>query len=161
MLQKLDEGLDRIEGWILVITGVAVCCIIFVNALMRYIFKLDFYGNEEITLFFAFWLYFIGSARAAKRKTHITADMISIFTKNEKIIDIFHMLREVISLGMAAIATYWSLSYVMWSGSLGAKSSVSKLPLLIAQIPIFISFLLWTIYEIRDVVNSIKELKHV
>lgn len=54
MLQKLDEGLDRIEGWILVITGVAVCCIIFVNALMRYIFKLDFYGNEEIHYFLHF-----------------------------------------------------------------------------------------------------------
>ena len=42
MIKKLDDFLEKIENWILVITGIAVCALIFVNALMRYVLKADF-----------------------------------------------------------------------------------------------------------------------
>ena len=45
MLKKIDEKLLWVENWIMILTGIAVCLIIFINALMRYIFKADFYGN--------------------------------------------------------------------------------------------------------------------
>ena len=159
MLKKIDEKLLWVENWIMILTGIAVCLIIFINALMRYIFKADFYGNEEITLFCAFWLYFTGSSVAAKKDTHINADMISMFSHNQTVISIVHLIKNLISLIMCAIATYWAFNYVMWTWSVGTTSSVFKLPIVIGQIPIQISFFLWTLYLIRDTVISLKELK--
>lgn len=160
MLKKLDNALERVENWILVFTGIATCGIIFANALMRHIVKTDFYGNEEITLLIAFWLYFTGSALAAKKNTHINADMVSMFTKNSKVIDAFHLVRDLISLVMAAVATVWSCQYVLWSADMGAKSPVFKFPMVLCQLPIMISFFLWTLYMIRDVRQSACALRN-
>ncbi len=158
-LKKLDDLLEKGENWLIVLTGIAVCVIIFANAVMRHLLHTDFYGNEEITLFCAFWLYFTGSSVAAKKNTHINADMITMFTKNERTVDTFHLVRDVVSLGMAVAASIWSCQYVIWSGTMGAKSPVFKLPMLISQIPIMISFFLWTLYLIRDLARSINALK--
>lgn len=159
MLKKIDSAVLWIENWILTITGVAVCLLIFVSALMRYILKTDFYGSEELILFTAFWLYFIGSAVAAKKNTHINADMIGMFVHNEKVVEVFHIIKDIISLVMSVVATVWCYNYVVWSITMGAASNVFKLPVVIGQFPILISFFLWTIYLIRDVIVGFKSLK--
>lgn len=161
MLKKLDLFLEKIENIILVITGIAVCLLIFIGAMMRYILKIDFYGSEEIILFIAFWLYFTGSAVAAKKNTHIDANMLTIFIKNKKILQIFSLIKNIIALFLATIVTIWCYKYVSWSAGLGAASNVFKLPNVIGQIPIFISFLIWDIYLIRDVVNDFNSLKNL
>ena len=160
MLKKADDILEKAERWIVVLTGVVVCAIIFLNALMRYIIKADFYGNEEITLLFAFWLYFTGSSIAAKKNTHINADMISMFSKSAKVIDTFHLVRDIIGLVMAGIAFVWSCQYVWWSADMGAKSPVFKFPMVLSQIPIMISFFFWTLYMARDVIRSIRKMRY-
>ena len=68
------------------------------------------------------------------------------------------LLNNVICLAISAVATYWSYNYVLWSIQMGAKSNVFKLPTVIGQLPILISFFLWTLYLIRDVVKSAKGL---
>lgn len=161
MLKRIDDGLEVIENWILILTGIAVCVLIFISAMTRYIFKVDFYGSEEIILFTAFWLYFTGSAMAAKKDTHINANMISMFVKSEKIVVAFDFIKCSISLFISIIATYWCFNYVVWSVQMGAVSNVFKLPIVIGQIPIFISFCLWTAYLIRDVMKSFKKFKLV
>ena len=161
MLKKADGVLEKAENWIVVLTGIAVCVIIFINALMRYIIKSDFYGNEEITLLLAFWLYFTGSSIAAKKNTHINADMISMFTKNERIIEIFHLIRDIIGLAMAAIAFVWACQYVWWSADMGAKSPVFKFPMFLSQIPIMVSFFFWTLYMVRDVARSVRAIRRL
>ena len=43
---------------------------------------------------------------------------------------------------------------------MGAKSNVFKLPNVIAQIPMFISFFMWTLYVIRDLVKAVLGFKN-
>ena len=85
MLKKMDALIEWIANWILVITGIAVCVLIFSGAVMRYVLRTDFYGSEELILVAAFWMYFIGSAMAAKHNTQIKAEMLEMFIKNPKI----------------------------------------------------------------------------
>lgn len=160
MLKKIDNFLEKIENIILIFTGIAVCLLIFIGAMMRYIFKIDFYGSEEIILFISFWLYFIGSTVAAKKNTHIDANMLSIFIKNEKVLQLFSLIKNIIAFFMASIVTYWCYKYVSWSAEMGAASNVFKLPNIIGQIPIFISFFIWDMYLIRDIVRDFKSLKN-
>lgn len=158
MLKKIDDMIEFIENWIMVITGIGVCVLILAAAFMRYVFHTDFYGYEELTLFCAFWLYFMGSSVAAKKDTHINANMITLFSKNEKVIAVSSLAKSIVSLAVCSLATYWCYNYVTWSISMNAKSNVFKLPNAIAQIPMFISFVMWTIYLIRDVIRDVKRL---
>lgn len=159
MIRKIDDILEFVENWIMVITGIAVCGLIISAAAMRYIMKTDFYGYEELTLFCAFWLYFMGSSVAAKKNTHINANMMSMFCHNEKVLAVSEIIKNLVSLGVCSVATVWCFQYTSWSIQMGAKSNVFKLPVAIAQIPMFISFLLWTLYLIRDLLSSFKQLK--
>ena len=143
----LDPGYYRYRG------GIDDPC----NALFR-IIKVDWFGSEELTLFVAFWLYFMGAACASRDDTHISADMVSLFTTNPKIRAIIDVIKNTIGTAMSAVFTVWCFKYVSWQAQLGAKSSVYKLPVIIATIPILICFALWTLYLIRDLVKALSVL---
>jgi len=149
--------LQWVQDWILIITGTAVGLMILVNALFRFL-RIDWFGSEELTLFVAFWLYFTGAAYASRENTHISADMLSLFTSNVKVRAVADIVKNTIGAVMAAVFTYWCFNYVSWQANLGAKSAVYKLPIIISTIPIFICFLLWTLYLVRDLVSAVKVL---
>lgn len=149
--------LQWVQDWILIITGTAVGLMILVNALFRFL-RIDWFGSEELTLFVAFWLYFTGAAYASRENTHISADMLSLFTSNVKVRAVADIVKNTIGAVMAAVFTYWCFNYVSWQANLGAKSAVYKLPIIISTIPILICFLLWTLYLVRDLVSAVKVL---
>lgn len=158
-LKKLDALLNKLGEHILVLTGSVVCLTIFVNAVMRYVIHVEIFGNEELIMFFAFWLYFIGSAVAAREGSHINANMMTLITHDPKVLSIAAIVKNVFSLGICTLVTYWCGAYVYWSVAMNARSNIYRLPNVIAQFPIFLSFLLWDCYLIRDLVNSVKALK--
>lgn len=160
MLKKLDKIAEWIADWIVVISGIAVCVLIFAGAVMRYILHTDFYGSEELILLAAFWLYFMGSALASKHNTHIKADMLNMFIKNRVALSIANIVKYVISLGMAVIASVWAIKYVQWNININMKSNVFRFPVYITVLPIAISFIAWAIYCLRDLIVCINELKN-
>ena len=158
MLKRIDAIIEWVSNWILVITGVAVCILIFSGAVMRYVFHTDFYGSEELILVAAFWLYFVGSAMAAKHDTQIKAEMLDMFVKNKTILEIARITKCIINLAMAVIATVWSVQYVLWNTTMHVKSNVFRFPVVYSVLPIAISFSLWTLYCLRDLINEIKSV---
>lgn len=160
MLKKIDFIIEGIANWILIITGIAVCVLIFTGAVMRYVLHTDFYGSEELILLAAFWMYFVGSAMAAKHDTQIKAEMLEMFIKDLKILGIANIIKYIINLLMAIIASIWSIQYVTWNVTMNVKSNVFRFPIVYAVLPIAISFIMWSIYCIRDLVNEIKRIKN-
>lgn len=158
MLKKLDKITEWICNWLVVISGIAVCGLIFAGAIMRYILHTDFYGSEELILLAAFWLYFMGSALAAKHDTHIQAEMLDMFIKNAKVHKVAEVIKHVISLGMCILASVWSIQYVIWNINIGMKSNVFRFPMFITVLPIAISFVIWTLYCLRNIVKSIMDI---
>ncbi len=160
ILKKIDDIFEFGAEWIMTVTGIITCVLIVAAGFMRYFLKTDFYGYEELTLLAAFWLYFMGSAIAGKKDTHINANMISMFCKNQNIVKICELVKVVISLAMCIVATKWCFDYVMWSAQMGAKSNVFKFPNVLAQFPMFVSFFAWTLYLIRDLVKVVLGFKN-
>lgn len=158
VLNKLDKISEWVANWIVVISGIAVCGLIFSGAVMRYILHTDFYGSEELILLAAFWLYFMGSTLAAKHNTHIQAEMLDMFVKNKTVHDIATVVKYVISLGMCVMASVWSVQYVIWNINIHMKSNVFRFPLYISVLPIAISFIAWTAYCLRDLILSVREM---
>ena len=159
VLSAIDKLSKGIYDYIMMITGIAVTLLIMAGALMRYVFHIDFYGSEEIIMIVGFWLFFVGSISAARSKTHLNANMISVFTNNQKAISIAALTKDILSLIICCLAIYWCYGYWNWTFKLSPKTSVFKLPYYIQQFPLCLSFLIWGIYLIRDCCNSILAVK--
>ena len=152
LLCTLDRFIEKIQNWVLLLTGTAITMMILVNALFRFL-KVDWFGSEELILFVAFWLYFTVSACASRERTQISADMLTLFIKAPAALRMISIIKDVISLVMAAVFTGWAVQFVQWQYKLKATSAVYKLPTIISLIPILICFALWTIYLFRDLLR--------
>lgn len=80
ILKIVDKGVALLCDSIMMVAGTAVVLLIMAGAFLRYVLKIDFYGSEEIVLLFGYWLYFIGSIAAARNRSHLSADMVNVFT---------------------------------------------------------------------------------
>lgn len=159
IISTIDRGLQALYDYLIMISGGAVAVLIIISALMRYIFKIDFYGSEEYTLLAGFWTYFIGSISAARDKSHLNADMVTVFTENQKIVNIFAVIRDVLSLAICILAITWCWNYFSWQFSLHPVTSVHRIPLAFQQFPMCFSFLMWGFYLIRDCIKAFHSLK--
>ena len=85
--------------------------------------------------------------------------MVSLFTTNPKTRAIVSLVKNAVSLAISAVFTVWCFNYVTWQATMGAKSSVYKLPVIISTIPILFSFAMWTLYLIRDLFRNVKTIR--
>lgn len=159
ILSVIDKGLQVIYDHIMMITGAAVTLLILAGAFMRYVLKIDFRGSEEIILMFGYWLYFIGSISAARNCSHLNANMVTVFTSNQRVIRVFNLIRDVLALAICALAINWCWKYWSWTWGLKPVTSVRKIPYFIQQFPMCLSFLMWGIYLVRDCICSVIAVK--
>jgi len=52
--------LVKLQRWLMVASSIFVMLIMCLEVLLRYVFKSDLFGIEEIVVIAAFWLYFMG-----------------------------------------------------------------------------------------------------
>ncbi len=160
VLKRIDNMLEFINEYILIISGAAITLLIMAGAFLRYIFAINFKGSEEIIMMIGFWLYFVGSISAAREKSHLSADMMTLFTRNQKILSCAALVRDVLSLAVCALAIKWCYDYWCWTFPLHPVTSVYKIPMWIQQFPMVISFVIWGIYLVRDCCCSFLQLKN-
>ena len=155
IFKKIDSFFETIEEYILLITGTVVTLMILASAVFRFI-KFDWFGSEELTLIVGVWLYFVGSICAARNNTHISGDMLNMFISNKQVVFLFNVIRDAVSIAMAAVFTVWTFQFLTWQISLGASTAVYKLPNFISLIPIPLFFAFWVVYLIRNLVILIQ-----
>ncbi|WP_368501553.1 TRAP transporter small permease [uncultured Cloacibacillus sp.] len=159
ILSAIDNKLKVIYDYIMLIAGSAVVLLIMIAAFLRYVLKINFHGSEEIILLFGYWLYFIGSISAARASTHLSAEMVNIFTKNPKIINVCIVIRDFVSLIICLLAIKWCGEYWSWSLRLKPVTSVHRIPYYLQQFPMCLSFLFWGMYLIRDCYRSVMHFR--
>ncbi|HES59045.1 MAG TPA: TRAP transporter small permease subunit, partial [Caldithrix sp.] len=99
--------LIKIQQWLMIATSIFVILIMFVEVLLRYVFKSDLYGIEEIVVIAAFWLYFMGSSYGVYEKSHVKADILPqmMSQKAQKILNI--IIRFIMAV-LCCLFAYWA-----------------------------------------------------
>lgn len=136
----------------LIILGIAC------TVLLRYIFKMDLFGIEELIIIPSIWLYFMGASYASYEKSHISADIVSSYIKNEKTLIAISIIRGVLSCIIVSIVSYWTLQFLIWGVSSGGKTPVWNIPMYISIIAVFIGFLFMLIYSVFHLVEDIRRI---
>lgn len=143
--------------------GVLVSCSLFVITLMtlvvilRYIFKTDLYGIEELVVIAAFWLYFIGASYGSYEKTHITADILTIYLKKDRVKALINIIALVISAGVALVFAYWAFGLLIWGLVMKGKSPAWGIPMYIPQSSILVGFALMSFYFLAHLMGDLKK----
>lgn len=127
---------------------------LFIAVVLRYLFQIDLFGITELLLIPTFLLYFIGGAHGSYEKSHITADLVEAYIKNERIKNWITVFTSLVTLVVCIIITKWTLDYVVWSFDNGGKTSGWKIPYYIPHGTVLIGFILMTFYTIVHLIRE-------
>lgn len=159
LLKKVSRFDTVFRTGIMNIAQMVIVIFVLVNAMCRYLLRINLSWSEEVVLFAAYYLYFAGIAEAEKQDRQLSASMISLFTKNEKVIYFFKVVKQVFSLVICLFATVWSVYFIQDTLRLNPKSMILKYPVLWNRIPELICFILMDIYIVGHLVRLFKSLK--
>ncbi len=155
----LWNSLLTVQKIIMIITSLFLPIIVFASVIMRYIFKTDLYGIEEIVTLVAFWLYFIGSSYGSYDKSQISADILSGFMKNEKHKFILGIITQFVSLIILIVVDVWATQFIGWSLKMNPKTAIYRFPIVIPQLSVLIGLFLMTFYNFVYLVQDVIEVR--
>ena len=140
---------------LLIVTSVAAVLTIVLSVTMRYIFKSNLFGIEELITLTAMWLYFIGGLHGSYEDSHINADVLTTFINSVKLKYALRILVTGICLACSIVFAIWGIQYFLWSVRIGGYSVSLRIPMILSRIPLSICFLLMVVYNIYHFVNAI------
>ncbi|MCM3766273.1 TRAP transporter small permease [Neobacillus niacini] len=149
-------GLLRLQRTILILTSILIVLGISITAIFRYVFKVDIFGMEEIIVIFAFWLYFTGGAYGSYERSHISADIISSYVKNERTKSMIKAATSLITTVLCLIFAWWAVQFFIWSFESGGKSPTLGIPSVVPKSAICFGFILMAFYSIVHLINDIR-----
>ncbi|WP_130862995.1 TRAP transporter small permease [Bacilliculturomica massiliensis] len=145
----------KLERAILVICSVAAIGTVVVSVVLRYVFKSDLYGIEEIITVIAMWLYFLGGVYGSYENSHIRADILSVYVKSEKKMRIVRILSLAVSAGASLMLAKWGLDYLRWSIAIGGETVSLHIPMILSRIPLTICFVFMAVYSIYHLILAL------
>lgn len=161
VIKKIDSFLLKTQNAICIATGLVMVVLIVAAAFLRFVFKINFSGSEEIIMFTAFWFYFMGSSAASREDSQITADMSNLMVKNPKVLQIIRLIKYFVSTVISCVGTVWAYQFLVWYAERNPRSPIYRLPEIIMVIPVFISFVLMTVYLFGYFLNAVRRTKEV
>jgi TRAP-type C4-dicarboxylate transport system permease small subunit len=136
---------------IAVILTSAVTLLVFIQVLLRYVFKAPLMGIEELLLFPAIWLYMIGGALASMNKDHISCGILTLYIHKPRSIRIFDLVKDIISSLISLWLIYWAFWYFIYSLTTWKVSDLLYIPMFFGESAIFIGLVFMVIYALMDV----------
>ena len=152
-LKKLWDFLLSAERLVMSASCVVIVTLVFVTVIMRYFFKANFAGMEEIIIFFAFIIYFIGSAYCSYEESQISADMMGVFIKNERSMELVKSIRGAVESVLLVVATGFCVDLVAYANRTGAKTTAVKIPYTVLYFVVFLGIALMAFYTIVHTVR--------
>jgi len=152
------ELLIKFQQFMLIACSLFVVASIGMTVLLRYVFKTDLYGLEEIVVIFAFWLYFMGGAYCSYTRTHITADMISVYLPEGKLKATITAFTSAVTFALSLLFSYWGYDFFMFGVKMSARTPVWRIPQVVSYTAVFLGMILMTFYFFVDLLADLKKM---
>ncbi len=149
--------LGKAQRGIMIFTSVVVVTLILVQVALRYFFKLPLMGVEELATMVGFWMYFIGAANGSRERSHIKADILQAFIKNEKILFVSKAVGNLVVTVLACIMVNWAIHYFQWSLKSWERSPALMIPMVFAQFSLVVSSILMAFYFLVEFLDNARQ----
>ena len=137
----------KLQKALLVLSSCFVVLIMCVAVLLRYVFKTDLFGIEEIVVIAAFWLYFIGSSYGVYDKSHVKADIIPQLLPLKAQAFLSVLVRLTMSI-LCVVFTWWAVDMISYSIEWMPRTTGLRIPIFISQTSILVGYVLMSFYSI-------------
>ena len=148
----------KFHVFFLVLSSVLIAAAICIAAAMRYFFKLDFFGMEEYVLLAASVLYFIGAAQGSFERSHISADFMENLAAKKGGLGKLLAVQKTVELIMSYVFVYWGFLMISWSIDAWPVTPVWRIPFVVPQSIVCLSFILMAVYTTAHFVLLMKIL---
>lgn len=160
-IKKIDQYIKKTQRFMMIFFSAIVVLLVGIGALMRYLFEADLYGADEFLTIAAFWMYFMGAVYATHTRSHISAEVFSVYCKNETLKRIVHIFQLTITVFLAILYSYWGWDFFYWSLTDGGKSTVWQIPLVVAHTAVVLGFLLMAWYFSIQLIAYIAQIQGI
>lgn len=124
--------LDNKLAWLMRVTMfvamITLGLLMAAQVFMRYVISLPFLGMEEMAPMLAVWIYFIGMAYSSRERDHIEGGVMTLLTRNRKILLSLRLLGSVICLIALLIFFKYGFDFASFNIQVNRKSSYMRLP---------------------------------
>lgn len=141
------------ERAISAVTCFAIVLMVFITVVLRYIFKSQIAGMEEMIMTCAFVIYFLGSSVGAYEESEITADMMSLFLKGGRPLNAIKCIRCLAETVLMVIAAYWSLICIGDAAATGKAMIMTKIPYTFQYSVVFVGLGLTALYSLGHAID--------
>lgn len=158
IISRMGAVYNNLEEYLLVISLVFNVLLVFLQVIMRTVFKNSLTWSEELSRYIFIWQIWLGASMALKYKEHIRVTLIFSFFKNKKIQAFIGLLADLI----------WFLfcAYMVVNGkelldSMAARNAVSSglhLPLVYVYAVFPLSSFLVCMRLIGELAEDVKKL---
>lgn len=149
------SALLSLQKGILIASACFLTLLLFAEVVMRYLIHYPGMEVEEIATLVAFWLYLIGAAYGTYERSHIKAEVLHLFFKDQRKLAAARAIVTFIALILAGIMVHWGYRYFIWGLTKGEQSRVLLMPMVYAQSSIFFGAILIALYFLAELVDRI------
>lgn len=156
-LKWLDE---KLEESFLVASLIATVIIIFLQVVMRYVFKSSLSWSEELARYIFLYQIWVGASYAVKRSSHLRIEILkSKFSpRNQLVFDSFAMLIWLVFVVFLASKSFELTSMIFKRGQL---SPAMRIPMGYAYASVPIGSGLMSLRIVQQIYYNIKKIKDI
>ena len=153
------DWLATIQKW-LTVGALTICLgLVVLELILRNVIRVSLFGTPELAILSAWWFYMFGASLGAWERTHIKAEILLVFVKNnERGRAIVRTVSSALTVFLSAVVTSWAVIYIERSFELQRTSPYLRIPMLWAQAPILIGLALMTFYFTVELVDNVLQL---
>jgi len=157
MLKILNKGLGWFENSIIVFGLLSVTFVLFINVVLRIIFKEGLVWAEEYSRMAIIWIVLGGSSAAVREDVHMRITAITDFYKNEKFKYVINFIVILISIAFSVFLLYTGIRLVESMIQNNQVTPALEMPLWWIYISIPIGGFTMTIRYIQSLIRLIKK----
>lgn len=158
-IKRFLKYLVKIQNRITIGIMIIIPIMVFIQVLLRYVFKAPLMGIEELLLFPTIWLYMLGGAMASEKRSHITCGILILYIKTERGMKIFNIIKSFVASLVSLWLTYWAFWYFAYSLRLWKHSDLLYVPMFFGESALFVGLVLMTFYSIYELYERIINFK--
>ena len=127
--------------------------LVFYIVVMRYVFKANFYGADEIITLITMWLYFLGAIYGSYEESHIQGDLLNLMFTKRVHYKMHRIYVYIVCVFLMGIWSYWGWDYFTTVIASTRRSTGLKIPFWAMQIPQAVGMwgmLIYSVYHLFD-----------
>jgi TRAP-type C4-dicarboxylate transport system permease small subunit len=155
MLKMLDENAER---WALLVFYSMLIVTMAIEVLRREVFNYSSIWGEEVVRYAFIYLVWIGASAAVRERGHIRIDVLFNYV-SPKVKALLFILGDLIMLGIAVLAVFWSMETVAVSAKFGSVSHGLRISMVWFLLAVPIGFTLMIFRLLQSLKRDVSDLR--